>query len=168
MIILLSIFLNETFTTTTSSDNNEIAVSDASNDSAIQEKAELSSGIEDKTSESTSAVTDKLQYTVTKKGNQNIITGDVAMIGGDGTKVNVEISADNIKQGTYVATWTPDFFKGTDQGSGFGLIWINSDPNTIQIMLEESVVVTFNEGDIITFQFAGRGQNDRIKLIQEE
>lgn len=109
-----------------------------------------------------------MKYTVTKKQNQNIITGDVAMTGGDGTKVNVEISEDNIKPGTYVATWTPDFFKGTDPDYGYGLIWVNGDPNTIQIMPEESMVVTFNEGDITTFQFAGRGQNDRIKLIQEE
>lgn len=34
-------------------------------------------------------------------------------------------------------------------------------------MPEESVFVTFNEGDIITFQFAGPGKNDRIQLIQE-
>lgn len=167
LIILLGIIINNTFTPTTSSDNREIAASGVSSDSAIQEKTELSSSEEDKTSKSTSEITNKLKYTVTKKENQNIITGDVSMTGGDGTKVNVEISADNIKPGTYVATWTPDFFKGTDPGSGFGLIWINGDPNTIQIMPEESVIVTFNEGDIITFQFAGRGQNDRIKLIQE-
>ena len=61
------------------------------------------------------------------------------------------------------------FFKGTDPDYGYGLIWINGDPNTIQIMPgKKCMVVTFNEGDIITFQFAGRGQKDRIKLIQEE
>ena len=89
------------------------------------------------------------------------------MIGGDGTKVNVEINADNIRPGTYVATWTPGVFGGSDPDRGYGLIWINGDPNTIQIMPEESVVVTFNEGDMITFQFAGVGKNDRIRLKQE-
>lgn len=197
LIILLSIGLNGIFAKTTSSDNNEIVVFDASSESATknyesavekessaesttseasvessldntQEQAESSGSMEDKSGESTSEVTDELQYTVTKKENQNIITGDVAMTGGDGTKVNVEISADNIKPGTYVATWTPGVFGGTDPGYGYGLIWINGDPNTIPIMPEESVVVTFNEGDTITFQFAGTGQNDRIKLIQEE
>ena len=131
------------------------------------EQAESSSSMEDKDSESMSEVTDKLQYTVTKKETQNIITGDVAMTGGDGTKVNVVISADNIKPGTYSATWTPGVFGGSDPGRGYGLIYINGDPNTIQIMPEESMVVTFNEGDTITFQFAGTGKNDRIRLIQE-
>lgn len=195
-IILLSIVVNGIFATTTSSDNNEIAISDASSESITQNyesviekensaesstsesnieisledtqgQAESSGSMEEEDSESTSEVTDKLQYTITKKENQNIITGDVAMTGGDGTKVNVEISADNIKPGTYVATWTPGVLGGTDPDYGFGLIWINGDPNTIPIMPEESVVVTFNEGDTITFQFAGTGQNDRIKLIQE-
>jgi hypothetical protein len=67
----------------------------------------------------------------------------------------------------YVATWTPGVFGGSDPDRGYGLIWINGDPNTIQIMPEESVVVTFNEGDMITFQFAGVGKNDRIRLKQE-
>lgn len=132
------------------------------------EQAESSSNMEDTVSEPTSEVTEKLAYTVTKKENQNIITGDVSLIGGDGTKVNVEINADNIRPGTYVATWTPGVFGGSDPDRGYGLIWINGDPNTtIQIMPEESVVVTFNEGDMITFQFAGVGKNDRIRLKQE-
>lgn len=38
------------------------------------------------------------------------------MTGGDGTKVNVVISADNIKPGTYSATWTPGVFGGSDPG----------------------------------------------------
>lgn len=197
LIILISIGLNGIFVTTTSSNNKEIEAPDASSESATknyesvveeessaekstsesrieksvsdaQEKAESSSSMEYKNSEPMSEVTDKLQYTVTKKENQNIITGDVAMTGGDGTKVNVDISADNIKPETYIATWTPGVFKGTDPSYGYGLIWINGDPNTIQIMPEESMIVTFNEGDTITFQFAGTGQNDRIKLIQEE
>lgn len=196
LIILLSIGLNEIFAKTTSSDNNEIVVFDAPSESATQnyesavekessaesttseasvessldntqEQAESSGSMEDKSSESTSVVTDKLQYTVTKKENQNIITGDVAMTGGDGTKVNVVISADNIKSGTYSVTWTPGVIGGSDPGYGYGLIYINGDPNTIQIMPEESMVVTFNEGDTITFQFAGKGKNDRIRLIQE-
>lgn len=195
-IILLSIVVNGIFATTTSSDNNEIAISDASSESVTQnyesviekessagkstsessiessindtqEKTESSNSIENKGSESKDDVTEKLKYTVTKKENQNIITGDVAMTGGDGTKVNVVISADNIKSGTYSVTWTPGVISGSDPGYGYGLIYINGDPNTIQIMPEESMVVTFNEGDTITFQFAGKGKNDRIRLIQE-
>lgn len=196
LIILLSIGLNRIFETTFSSDNSEIKVPDVSSELATQnyesvvkkesaagkstsessiensindsqEQTESSSSIENKNSESIDDVTDKLQYTVTKKENQNIITGDVAMTGGDGTKVNVVISADNIKPGTYSVTWTPGVIGGSDPSYGYGLIYINDDPNTIQIMPEESMVVTFNEGDTITFQFAGKGKNDRIRLIQE-
>ena len=148
----------------------ENPTSESSIESSINdtpEQAESSSNMEDTVSEPTSEVTEKLAYTVTKKENQNIITGDVSLIGGDGTKVNVEINADNIRPGTYVATWTPGVFGGSDPDRGYGLIWINGDPNTIQIMPEESVVVTFNEGDMITFQFAGVGKNDRIRLKQE-
>lgn len=145
----------------TSESSIEISINDT------PEQAESSSSMEDTGSEPTSVVTDKLEYTVTNQENQNIITGDVAMTGGDGTKVNVVISADNIKPGIYSATWTPGVFGGSDPGLGYGLIWVNGDPNTIEIMPEESVVVTFNEGDIITFQFAGPGKNDRIQLIQE-
>ena len=149
----------------------ENPTSESSIESSINdtpEQAESSSNMEDENSESTNDVTDKLEYTVVKKEDQNFITGDVELVGGDGTKVNVNVSEDDIKPGTYEATWTPGVFGGTDPGLGYGLIWINGDPNTIELMYKKPMVVTFNEGDTITFQFAGAGQNDRIRLMQEE
>ena len=174
IVILLIIFFvystrEDISSSVTKKSDSEIAVSQISSEiseSEIESQSELSD--EASSSETTEIETPaKLEYAVVKKDKKNIVSGDVSLTGGDGTQVTVEINEESIKPGTYQVNWTPGTFNGSDPDFGYGLIWINGDSNTIQIMPEETTLVTFNEGDSIIFQFAGKGTNDRIRLIEE-
>lgn len=45
--------------------------------------------------------------------------------------------------------------------------YINGDQNSIQVEPDKPTDVTFKDGDTITFQFAGNGDNDKLTLDQK-
>ena len=80
------------------------------------------------------------------------------------SRVDVKVDDNDIKAGSYQATWTP----GSGKDDGYGVIYINGDQNTsIQVEPNKAVDLSFKDGDTITFQFAGNGDNDKLTLDQK-
>ncbi|MGY0292453.1 hypothetical protein [Limosilactobacillus fermentum] len=97
----------------------------------------------------------------------NFIHGSVELHGGDGEKVDVKVDDNDIKAGSYQAIWTPGAIGGSSKDYGYGIIYINGDQNSIQVEPDKPTDVTFKDGDTITFQFAGNGDNDKLTLDQK-
>ena len=140
-------------------------------ESASTVKTEQSTSSEESSATSQSSESSeekKLQYVIVsrKSEKKNFIHGSVELHGGDGSKVDVKVDDNDIKAGSYQATWTPG--SGKDDGYGYGVIYINGDQNTsIQVEPNKPVDLSFKDGDTITFQFAGNGDNDKLTLDQK-
>ena len=160
---------------TSKNGENVTSRSDASTqqkESASTVKAEPSTSSEESSATSQSSESSeekKLQYVIVsrKSEKKNFIHGSVELHGGDGTKVDVKVDDNDIKAGSYQATWTPGAIGGSSKDYGYGIIYINGDQNSNQVEPDKPTDVTFKDGDTITFQFAGNGDNDKLTLDQK-
>lgn len=141
-------------------------------ESASTVKTEQSTSSEESSATSQSSESSeekKLQYVIVsrKSEKKNFIHGSVELHGGDGEKVDVKVDDNDIKAGSYQAIWTPGAIGGSSKDYGYGIIYINGDQNSIQVEPDKPTDVTFKDGDTITFQFAGNGDNDKLTLNQK-
>lgn len=176
-LVGLGIILGVSTLTACTSKNGESVTSrsDASTqqkESASTVKKEQSTSSEESSATSQSSESSeekKLQYVIVsrKSEKKNFIHGSVELHGGDGEKVDVKVDDNDIKAGSYQAIWTPGVIGGSSKDYGYGIIYINGDQNSIQVEPDKPTDVTFKDGDTITFQFAGNGDNDKLILDQK-